>query len=145
MNTQNQNNLLFENNSKTNIAELVFLSVLEVVIQQEELPKNAIVNLLISDGDEIQEINRKYRGVDNKTDVISFPAETPDRSYLGDIIIDIEIADSQKGIYTLEEELRVLFLHGVLHLLGYDHLSARQKKIMESKEKNYLVIIKEKG
>jgi len=145
LNIQNQNNLLFDNNSATEVAEAVFQPVLEIVILQEELPPNAIVNLLISDGDEIQEINRKYRGVDKKTDVISFPAETPDCSYLGDIIIDIEIADSQKGNYTLEDELRVLFLHGVLHLLGYDHLSARQKTIMESKEKIYLSLLKEKG
>jgi len=127
------------------VLEEVFQPVLEVVLQQEKLSDTVIVNLLISDGDEIQEINRKYRGVDKKTDVISFPAETPDRSYLGDIIIDIEIADSQKGNHTIEEELRVLFLHGVLHLLGYDHLSARQKTIMESKEKNYLALLKEKG
>lgn len=145
MNTLNQNNLMFENTSSTRVKEAVFQPVLEVVLQQEEIPQSAIVNLLISGGNEIQEINRKYRGVDKKTDVISFPADTPDRSYLGDIIIDIEIADSQKGIYTLEEELRVLFLHGVLHLLGYDHLSARQKKIMESKEKIYLALLKEKG
>jgi len=136
---------MFENNSSMKAGEEIFQPVLEIVLQQEEIPASAIVNLLISDGDEIQEINRKYRGVDKKTDVISFPAETPDRSYLGDIIIDIEIADSQKGNHTLEEELRVLFLHGVLHLLGYDHLSARQKTIMESKEKNYLELIKEKG
>ncbi|RPI27179.1 MAG: rRNA maturation RNase YbeY [Acidobacteria bacterium] len=71
--------------------------------------------------------NRQFAGYDEATDVLSFPAreEQSDRApdgedYLGDILISVETADRQRRA-GLDEELRVLVLHGVLHLLGHDH------------------------
>lgn len=72
-------------------------------------------------------LNRTFRGYDRPTDVLSFPAgdgDFPDEAdYLGDIVISVETARRQarRRGSTLPRELRVLALHGLLHLLGYDH------------------------
>jgi probable rRNA maturation factor len=69
----------------------------------------------------IQELNRSYRGVDKATDVLSFPADEP--GMLGDVVIARGVARRQAvgAGHDLPTELRVLALHGLLHLLGYDH------------------------
>jgi probable rRNA maturation factor len=69
----------------------------------------------------IQELNRNYRGVDKATDVLSFPADEP--GLLGDVVIARGVARRQarEAGHDLPTELRVLALHGLLHLLGYDH------------------------
>lgn len=69
----------------------------------------------------IQELNRDFRGFDKPTDVLSFAADQPD--YLGDIVISVETANRQahRRGSNLRRELKVLTLHGFLHLLGYDH------------------------
>ena len=73
--------------------------------------------VLVSDRG-IRHYNRRYRGVPEPTDVLAFPMG--EESYLGDILISVETADRQRrGV--LRRELEVLALHGLLHLLGYDH------------------------
>lgn len=69
----------------------------------------------------MRSLNRQFRGMDYATDVLSFPAET--RGYLGDIVIASGVANKQAkaGGHSLKTEIRVLALHGLLHLLGYDH------------------------
>jgi probable rRNA maturation factor len=69
----------------------------------------------------VHQLNRRYRRVDAPTDVLSFPSD--ERGYLGDIVIAAGVARRQAGRagHSLEHELRVLALHGLLHLLGYDH------------------------
>ena len=69
----------------------------------------------------IQELNRNFRHVDNATDVLSFPADEP--GTLGDVLIARGVARRQaRGAgHDLDTEIRVLALHGLLHLLGYDH------------------------
>jgi probable rRNA maturation factor len=72
----------------------------------------------------IRELNREYRHQDKATDVLSFPGEsTPEGDHLGDICISIPTARRQAMAagHSLDFELRVLLLHGVLHCLGYDH------------------------
>ena len=68
----------------------------------------------------VKKLNRKYRGIDTATDVLSFPGDGDD---LGDIAISRGIAQKQAKLlgHSLAVELRVLALHGLLHLLGYDH------------------------
>lgn len=70
-------------------------------------------------GDSVmRRFNRQFAGVNKATDVLSFPAG--EENYLGDILISVETAERQSKA-GLEQELRVLTLHGLLHLLGYDH------------------------
>ncbi len=72
----------------------------------------------------VRRLNRDYRGKDKATDVLSFPgAESPEGRHLGDIVISIPTAERQAagGGRSLEQEVKTLLLHGVLHCLGYDH------------------------
>ena len=71
----------------------------------------------------IQELNRDYRGYNEPTDVLSFHGVGESAGYLGDIVISVETADRQARRHrsNLKRELKVLTLHGFLHLLGYDH------------------------
>ena len=99
------------------------------------------ISLLLLDKGKIRNYNKKFRGEDSETDVISFASELAFLPTYGDIIIDLSVADKQRGERSLDEEIKLLFLHGLLHLLGYDHLSARDKTIMEQKEKEYYTLI----
>lgn len=78
---------------------------------------------LISDA-AMRRYNRRFAGIDKSTDVLTFPCGKmdgdPDDPYLGDVLISVTTADRQKKA-SLEEELNTLALHGVLHLLGFDH------------------------
>jgi rRNA maturation RNase YbeY len=76
------------------------------------------------DDTEMQELNRRWRGKDRPTDVLSFPGEeTPEGRHLGDVVISLDTARRQAsaGSRALAEEVQVLLLHGVLHCLGLDH------------------------
>jgi probable rRNA maturation factor len=82
--------------------------------------------VLISDA-AMRRFNRHFAGIDRTTDVLSFPSgneNAGDEGYLGDILISVETAERQKKA-ELEQELKVLMLHGLLHLLGYDHVVDR--------------------
>ena len=85
--------------------------------------------VLVSDRG-IRHYNRRYRGVPEPTDVLAFPMG--EESYLGDILISVETADRQRrGI--LQTELKVLALHGLLHLMGHDHeVDSGEMESMES-------------
>jgi probable rRNA maturation factor len=84
----------------------------------------------------LHELNRDYLGVDAPTDVLSFPASETDPEtgarYIGDILISVPRAQAQAdtGGYPLESEVQLLVVHGVLHLLGYDHAQAKEKARM---------------
>ena len=86
------------------------------------------VNVLITANEHMRRLNRQFRQKDKPTDVLSFPSgqpnELPDR-YAGDLAISIEIAkaNAQRLRHSLEDEIKILMLHGVLHLAGYDHES----------------------
>lgn len=82
------------------------------------------VNVLLTSNRELQSLNRKFRGKDQPTDVLSFPsaAGLPER-FAGDIAISAEMAtaNSKKLGHSAAEEIKILVLHGLLHLAGYDH------------------------
>lgn len=71
----------------------------------------------------IRKLNAQWRGKDAATDVLSFPQDDPDRVVLGDIVISVDTASRQAEERQLQfrDEIRILLVHGVLHLLGYDH------------------------
>lgn len=107
--------------------------------------KNAVFNIIIISNEEIQIINKEYRGIDKETDVISFALEeVEDIKYkfrlLGDIYISIDRAITQADEYehSLLRELSFLSIHGLLHLLGYDHMNEKDEKIMIEKQEELL-------
>lgn len=80
--------------------------------------------LLFVESGEMREINREYRGMDKTTDVLSFPLSESDTiGYIGSVIIDIETAKkvSDELGHAINDEIDLLLVHGILHLLGYDH------------------------
>ncbi len=96
------------------------------------------LTIVIGDDRLVQKLNRQYLGEDKTTDVLSFPAGdiNPDTSglYLGDVVISLPTAQQQAsaGHHSLADELQLLVVHGVLHLLGYDHLDGPEKKKMQA-------------
>ena len=101
---------------------------------------DSIVGIVLIDNERIHEINKTYRGIDRPTDVISFAFmddETNPNSGLtdlGEIYISLEKAHEQAKEYghSFERELSFLLVHGLLHLLGYDHMEEKEEKIMFS-------------
>ncbi|GAB5366267.1 hypothetical protein AAMO2058_001129500 [Amorphochlora amoebiformis] len=79
------------------------------------------LSLTLCDDDTIRGYNKEHRGIDKPTDVLSFPLQ--DDYMIGDLIISIDKAQSQadEREYGLRDEIRILMVHGLLHLLGYDH------------------------
>ncbi len=108
-----------------------------------EKVKNARFNVILTDNKEIKEINAKYRNINKETDVISFALEDEkeentflNKRILGDIYISVDKAKSQSKEYghSLIRELSFLSVHGLLHLLGYDHIEKEDEKIMFEKQ-----------
>ena len=106
---------------------------------------NAEVSITFTDNKHIHEINREYRKVDRPTDVISFALNEGDEpeieggapvNVLGDIIISVEKAVEQASDYghSVEREVAFLTVHGMLHLLGYDHIEEEDRKEMRQEE-----------
>lgn len=106
---------------------------------------NAQVSITLTDNPHIHEINRTYRKVDRPTDVISFAlneGEEPEIeggapiNVLGDIIISVERAKEQAADYghSVRREIAFLTVHGMLHLLGYDHIQEEDRKEMRKEE-----------
>ena len=81
------------------------------------------VELLLVDAISMQTLNHEHRGIDKPTDVLSFPIEDFPHAPLGSIVINYELAQEKADElgHTREDEITLLFIHGLLHLLGYDH------------------------
>lgn len=123
--------------------EEVYLQLLEKAFQYLSLKCDPILSVSIVDNEFIHKMNKEYRGIDRPTDVISFAFldTESDKSavlnsfgpvVLGDIYISIDKAKEQAQEYghPLDRELRFLFVHGLLHLLGYDHMKKEDEEIM---------------
>ncbi len=95
------------------------------------------VNCILCSDYRIRKLNRDYRGFDQVTDVLSFPFNDPD--FLGEIYISLQRAAVQARRYghTRDYELLRLFVHGYLHLLGYDHQAESGRRRMEHRERLY--------
>lgn len=126
------------NESNKEIKEIDKLQeYMKFVVEKLEIP-TAIFNIIFVDNERIHEINKEYRKVNRVTDVISFALEDnldivyEDFRLLGDIYIAIDVAYDQAIEYNHSREREVCFLatHGVLHLLGYDHMTEDEEKEM---------------
>ena len=99
---------------------------------------NRDIELILTDDAEIKAINHEFRNIDKPTDVISFPLEETPGAMLGVIVISVDkvLEAAQKFGHTPKEELALLFIHGLLHLLGYDH--EKDNGEMREKEKEII-------
>jgi probable rRNA maturation factor len=106
----------------------------------------AEVSVLLVDDPAMAELNRAYRGVAGPTDVLAFPM-TEGRfgdltaELLGDVVISVETAARQAGPAGLRGELSLLLAHGILHLLGYDHGTSAERRIMWGKQAEILAAL----
>ena len=125
--------------------------LLQFAAAEEGVADGAEVSVTIVNNEEIQKINKEYRGKDYPTDVISFALEEDGEGeveiigadmppVLGDIIISVDKAREQAEEYghSLMRELGFLTVHGFLHLLGYDHMTEEEEKEMFTKQKDIL-------
>ena len=110
--------------------------------------QDAELSILLCDDETIHPLNRDYRGKDKPTDVLSFAQREGefafiDDNLLGDVIIsmDTTIRQATERQHSVETELRVLLVHGILHLLGYDHIEDDEAEVMEAKEREILALI----
>ena len=122
-----------------------FLEPSALAVLRHEGASDQVSLSIVIDGDEkLRELNQEYLGIDEPTDVLSFPAEEIDPetedAYLGDVIISYPRAEAQAEAagHPVESELELLVVHGVLHLLGYDHSSEGQKTAMWTAQKEIL-------
>lgn len=108
----------------------------QAVLEHESQSLDADLSIVLTDNARLHELNLNYLGVDAPTDVLSFPASETDPEtgarYLGDILISIPRAQEQADAagHPLESEVQLLIVHGVLHLLGYDHAEPDEKDRM---------------
>ena len=114
-------------------AEL-FTACLTHVAAHLKLKGHLVVSATIVDNETIRTLNRDYRGLDRPTDVISFAYLETDKvdgpiTDLGEICIALSVAEAQAAEYShpLRRELAFLFIHGTLHLLGYDHVNSEEE------------------
>lgn len=147
------------------ILELPYEDIVEeiipAVLDYEKCPYEAEVNVLFTDNDAIQEINRDYRQMDAPTDVLSFPMidfeKESDFSHveenvedffnpetgeliLGDIVVSVEkiVEQAEKYGHSQRRELAFLIAHSMLHLCGYDHMKEEERELMEQKQREIL-------
>jgi probable rRNA maturation factor len=123
---------------QSQVGEPLLVRAAQASLAQQSAPVNGELTIVVSGDEEIRVYNRQYLDNDVPTDVLSFPGDEIDPEtgaiYLGDIIISYPraLAQSQAGQHTLENELELLVVHGVLHLLGHDHAEADEKAAMWS-------------
>lgn len=119
--------------------EQQFLMIIEEALKYLKIDDDVELSCIIVDDEGIHEINRDYRQIDRSTDVISFALEDNDQFYvegmprsLGDIFISYDHACHQAKEYehSLQREMCFLMTHGLLHLLGYDHMNEEDEKEM---------------
>lgn len=144
-------------------AQKVINDVINCAMDYEGCPYEAVVEVTITDNENIHKINKEFRQVDRPTDVLSFPAleyEQPgnfdfleDETYecdyfepesgeliLGDIVLSVEKIKEQAEEYnhSVKRELAFLVAHSMLHLFGYDHMTEDEAKVMETRQEEIL-------
>jgi probable rRNA maturation factor len=126
--------------------------IVRQVLKAEEMASPYEVSLVFTDSKTVRQLNRDYRGVDEPTDVLAFhmlPQKKTDSSFvvppdgitrLGEVIISYPQAAEQarKQGHSIERELALLTIHGILHLLGFDHEESKEESKMREKERQLL-------
>ena len=125
--------ILLENKTNHNIDENRLNSIAKYLNTQRD------IELIITNNSEIQQLNKEFRDKDKPTDVLSFPLEDAPFMPLGTIVISLDKAKevAHKLNHKVDDEIALLFIHGLLHLLGYDHevdkgeMREKEKEIIE--------------
>jgi probable rRNA maturation factor len=152
-------NVLVDKEFKRLLTSIWLKKVAKQVLIEEKAKPNVEVGLVITGQENIQELNQRYLDEDRPTDVLSFPMiETavgedcfinPPGSTvrIGEVIISYPQAKKQaiEHGHRVKKEVAILIIHGVLHLLGYDHDTSANKRVMRKKEKDILQVIEEKS
>lgn len=134
--------------------------VIDMALDMEEFPFESEVDITLTDDAAIQEINKEFRQLDKSTDVLSFPLieyksagdfsdlENEDdifnpetgEAMLGDIVISVEhvLKQAEEYGHSIKREYAFLIAHSMLHLMGYDHMTPPEAKVMEEKQENIL-------
>ena len=133
--------------------EHFYSELMDVTLKKLDIKCDPIVSVSIVDNRYIHKINKKYRQIDRPTDVISFAFLDSENTYdkilfspgpvvLGDIYISLDKAKEQAEEYghSLHRELSFLFVHGLLHLLGYDHMTKEDEEVMFQLQEEILSI-----
>jgi probable rRNA maturation factor len=146
-------NVLIEEGMEVQPEEDWMQGIVEKTLSAENVQPNAEISLVITGQERIQELNRQYRGLDRPTDVLSFAmseekADKPEAFigppdgmlHLGEVIISYPqavIQANERG-HSIKKEMAILIVHGVLHILGYDHEKPEMEPAMTAKEKEVL-------
>lgn len=126
--------------------------VVEHSLAAQDIASEVELGLLITDDETVRKLNREYRGVDEPTDVLSFalveskPGSSPfitppdDLLHLGEVVISYPqaVRQAEENNHKVEEEIALLVIHGVLHLLGYEHDKPAREQEMRALEKRVL-------
>ena len=104
------------------------------ILNQLTLPKKTEICITFLDDNKMRDLNKTYRSINKTTDVLSFPQ---DDEFLGDLVISYPTAKKNSKRYktTIKKEFKRLIIHGILHLLGYNHKKKKDRDIMREKEK----------
>lgn len=116
----------------------LLVNLARFTLAQLRVPAEMELALLLVDVDTIAELNQEHMGHDGPTDVLAFPIDEPGEALagppaiLGDVVLCPVVAKDQAGVngHTLTEELAMLTVHGILHLLGWDHADAQEEAAM---------------
>lgn len=144
--------ILYDASEGAGVLEAELLKTLEkaasLCVESEGIdPERTEVSLILVSGEEIQTLNRDYRGVDRVTDVLSFPQyedirELPQEGDIpiGDVVICLQKVREQACEFghSQEREMVYLFVHSICHLLGYDHMEKEDKDEMRAKEEKVM-------
>lgn len=124
-----------------------FIKIIERTLNHLKIDDAIELSCILVDDEDIHHINKEYRDMDRSTDVISFALEDNEQFYvegmprsIGDIFISVDHAKMQAKEYghSLKREMCFLFTHGLLHLLGYDHMNEEDERVMFSLQKEIL-------
>jgi len=132
------------NETDTEIDQRSLLQLIHHILEAERLPLDTILNVVFVNNETIHQLNKRFLGRDSATDVLSFNVHTEylpgNLKILGDIYISLEKASIQAQEYDVifMDEVRRLVVHGLLHLIGYEHNNEKDEKVMESLTEKYL-------
>ena len=137
-------------NKKLKKKNIFFMSLVGFFPEKYRFIKKKVsLTILLSDNKNIKKLNKKFRNKNKFTDILSFPSEKKinikKNPYLGDIAISYEFMNKPNNLNNMEFKHKVIkiFIHGFLHLLGYDHIKLKDfKKMLKEEEKIYKAIEK---